>query len=51
MSKINFDTASELFITCRKGNSFEMELTDVQIDGVAITSSYNAFIYNHEHTG
>lgn len=42
MSKINFDNASELFITCRKGDSFEMELTDVQIDGVDITSSYNA---------
>lgn len=42
MSKINFDKAAELFIQCRKGDTFEMSFTSVQIDGVDITSSYSA---------
>jgi hypothetical protein len=39
MAYINFDKAAELFITVRKGDDFQMSLTNVQIDGVNITSS------------
>jgi hypothetical protein len=42
MAYINFDKAAELFITTRKGDDFQMSLTNVQIDGVNITSSYTA---------
>ena len=42
MAQINYDKAAELTIICRKGDSFEMSFTGVQIDGVNITSSYAA---------
>jgi hypothetical protein len=42
MAYINYDSAGELFIICKKGDTFEMSLTNVQIDGVNITSSYSA---------
>lgn len=42
MSKINFDKAAELFIQCRKGDTFEMSFTGVQIDGVDIDNTYSA---------
>lgn len=42
MSEINFDTSAELLITCKKGDSFVWDLTDVQIDGVDIDATYSA---------
>ena len=50
--KINYDSARELLITARKGNDFEMSLSGVQIDGVDITSSYDAtMIIKSSETG
>ena len=40
--KLNYDTSKELYILARKGNTFEMGLSDVTIDVVAITNSYSA---------
>jgi len=42
MAYINFDKAAEFFITTRKGDDFQMAFSNVQIDGVDITSSYTA---------
>lgn len=42
MAYINYDSAAELFITCKKGDDFEMSFPNFQIDGVDITSSYSA---------
>lgn len=42
MSEINFDTSAELLITCKKGDTFVWNLTDVQIDDVDIDATYSA---------
>ena len=55
MAKINFDTAKKLDITCRRGDSFELELTLKDSSGIPINlhggTEAGLHFYAQTHSG